>query len=45
MLDAMGVSPEVGMDAIRFSLGRSTTRRDVDAVILGLQTALASAES
>lgn len=39
------IAPEVGMGAIRFSQGRSTTRKDVDAVILGLQTVLAPAES
>jgi cysteine desulfurase len=28
----MGVAPEVGMGAIRFSLGRGTTREEIDAV-------------
>jgi cysteine desulfurase len=32
VLQAMGVAPEVGMGAIRFSLGRQTTRADIDAV-------------
>lgn len=42
VLEAMGVAPEAGMGAIRFSLGRSTTRQDVDAVIAGLKTVLAA---
>jgi cysteine desulfurase len=28
----MGVAPEVGMGAIRFSLGRGTTQDEIDAV-------------
>jgi cysteine desulfurase len=32
VLEAMGVTPEVGMGAIRFSLGRGTTRDEIDAV-------------
>jgi len=32
VLEAMGVTPEVGMGAIRFSLGRGTTREETDAV-------------
>jgi cysteine desulfurase len=36
VLDAMGVSPEVGMGAIRFSLGRATTAEEVDAVVEAL---------
>jgi len=32
VLKAMGVAPEVGMGAIRFSLGRGTTQDEVDAV-------------
>ena len=32
VLEAMGVAPEVGMGAIRFSLGRATTREELDAV-------------
>jgi cysteine desulfurase len=32
VLKAMGVAPEVGMGAIRFSLGRVTTREEIDAV-------------
>lgn len=40
VLDAMGVAPNVGMGAIRFSLGRSTTGDDMDAAARGLETAL-----
>jgi cysteine desulfurase len=36
VLEAMGVSPDVGMGAIRFSLGRGTTEEDIDAVVDGL---------
>ena len=32
VLKAMRVAPEVGMGAIRFSLGRGTTREEIDAV-------------
>jgi cysteine desulfurase len=42
VLDAMGVAPEVGMGAIRFSLGRSTTKQALDAVVSALKKALAS---
>ena len=33
VLRAMGVPPEVGMGAIRFSLGRTTTREEIEAVV------------
>jgi cysteine desulfurase len=33
VLQAMGVAPEIGMGAIRFSLGRSTTRDEIDMVL------------
>jgi cysteine desulfurase len=33
VLQAMGVAPEVGMGAVRFSLGRSTTAEEIDAVV------------
>lgn len=33
VLRAMGVSPEVGMGAVRFSLGRTTTRDDIEAIV------------
>jgi cysteine desulfurase len=29
----MGVAPEIGMGAIRFSLGRTTTREEIEAVV------------
>ena len=32
VLEAMGITPETGMGAIRFSLGRGTTREEIDAV-------------
>src|SRR5579863_1044942 len=32
VLEAMGVAPEVGMGAVRFSLGRGTTREEIDEV-------------
>jgi cysteine desulfurase len=32
VLEAMGVAPEVGMGAIRFSLGRGTTREEIVSV-------------
>ena len=36
VLRAMGVAPEVGMGAIRFSLGRTTTREEIEAVVENL---------
>jgi cysteine desulfurase len=33
VLEAMGVPPEVGMGAIRFSLGRNTTLEEVEDVV------------
>jgi cysteine desulfurase len=32
VLKSMGVAPEVGMGAIRFSLGRGCTQEEIDAV-------------
>lgn len=43
VLEAMCVAPEVGMGAIRFSLGRGTTREEIEAVVEGLNLALAVA--
>jgi cysteine desulfurase len=43
VLEAMGVTPEVGMGAIRFSLGRATTRDDLDATVDGLTNIFATA--
>jgi cysteine desulfurase len=41
VLEAMGVTPEVGMGAIRFSLGRGTTRDEINAVVKRLTEVLA----
>jgi cysteine desulfurase len=40
VLKAMGVAPEVGMGAVRFSLGRGTTQEEIDAVADRLSTIL-----
>ena len=45
VLKAMGVSPEVGMGAIRFSLGRTTTAEELDRVIQLLKNTLPSVAS
>ncbi len=42
VLQAMGGVPEVGMGAIRFSLGRATTRKEIDVVIERLINILAT---
>jgi cysteine desulfurase len=39
VLKAMGISPEVGMGAIRFSIGRTTTLEEIDAVVRLLNNA------
>lgn len=44
VLQAMGVAPEVGMGAIRFSLGRGTKRDEIDAVVDRLTATLAGME-
>jgi cysteine desulfurase len=41
VLQAMNVAPEVGMGAIRFSLGRQTTSGEIDEVVSQLRRALA----
>ncbi|MHB1376965.1 MAG: cysteine desulfurase family protein [Candidatus Humimicrobiaceae bacterium] len=41
VLTAMGVSDEVGRGAIRFSLGRYTTKNEIDAVIENLNKVVA----
>lgn len=33
ILEAMGVSPELGMGAVRFSLGRYTTQQDIEQAV------------
>jgi cysteine desulfurase len=43
VLKAMQVAPEVGMGAIRFSLGRGTTQGEIDAVADQLATIVAPA--
>ena len=40
VLEAMGVAPEVGMGAIRFSLGRDTTAAEIHAVVAAVSNAL-----
>jgi cysteine desulfurase len=37
----MGVAPEVGAGAIRFSLGRGTGRDEIDYVVTRLRSVLA----
>jgi cysteine desulfurase len=41
VLSAMGTVPEVGMGAIRFSLGRWTTHEEIEDVVVQLRRALA----
>jgi cysteine desulfurase len=43
VLEAMGVAPEVGMGAVRFSLGRTTTRDELDVVVERLTDIFAKA--
>ncbi len=43
VLEAMGVPPEVGMGAVRFSLGRSTTAEEIDDVVERLVAAVPQA--
>jgi cysteine desulfurase len=40
VLNAMGISPEVGMGAIRFSLGRMTTIKELERVIFLLKNSV-----
>jgi cysteine desulfurase len=42
VLKAMGIPPEVGMGAIRFSLGRTTTLQELERVVQLLKKALPS---
>jgi cysteine desulfurase len=44
VLEAMGVAPEVGMGALRFSLGRGTTADEIDAVVERLADVLTTEE-
>jgi cysteine desulfurase len=41
VLKAMRVPPEIGMGAIRFSLGRTTTEEEIEAVVKSLKAVLA----
>jgi cysteine desulfurase len=43
VLEAMRVAPEVGMGAVRFSLGRGTTQEEIDAVADRLASVLTPA--
>lgn len=43
VLEAMDVTPAVGMGAVRFSLGRATTRDEIDAMVERLTNILAAA--
>ena len=42
VLEAMRIPPEVGMGAIRFSLGRSTTNHEIETVVHRLKQAFAA---
>jgi cysteine desulfurase len=44
VLQAMGVAPQVGIGAVRFSLGRGTTQEEIQTVVDGLTDVLATAE-
>ena len=41
VLEAMGISPEIGRGAIRFSLGRATTEEDIGQLVARLRRLLA----
>ncbi len=41
VLEAMEVSPELGMGAVRFSLGRYTTRQEIEQAVAVIERALA----
>lgn len=43
VLRAMGIAPEVGMGAIRFSLARATTQDEIDAVVKRIREAVGRA--
>jgi cysteine desulfurase len=42
VLKAMGIAPQIGMGAIRFSLGRTTTREDIESVVSMLASAIST---
>jgi cysteine desulfurase len=43
VLEAMRITPEVGMGAVRFSLGRTTTQDEIEVVIQRLTDIFAKA--
>lgn len=45
VLAAMGVSTEVGMGSVRFSLGRSTEEEDIDAALAAVERVVRSFET
>jgi cysteine desulfurase len=45
VLRAMGIAPEIGMGAIRFSLGRGTTDEEIDAVVAQLRRTIGTRRS
>jgi cysteine desulfurase len=42
VLKAMNIAPEIGMGAIRFSLGRTTTREEIEATVSQLTDAVSA---
>ncbi|RMF87780.1 MAG: cysteine desulfurase NifS, partial [Nitrospinota bacterium] len=40
VLQAMGIAPETGQGAVRFSLGRWTTREEIDLAVAALERAI-----
>jgi len=44
VLRAMGIAPDVGMGAIRFSLGRATTADEIERVVTSLKDVLLAAK-
>lgn len=44
VLRAMGTSPDVGMGAVRFSLGRGTTKAEIDSVVAMIRQTVGATE-
>jgi cysteine desulfurase len=42
VLKAMNIPPEIGMGAIRFSLGRTTTREEIETTVSQLTYAISA---
>jgi cysteine desulfurase len=42
VLKALNIPPEIGMGAIRFSLGRTTTREEIEATVSQLSEAVSA---